>query len=170
MSFHKIPREQRQYTSFLFRHFVEGAGERWLKNKFKAYLVTASSDMPDGTEESMDAWRPKLINTPVTIAGRRIVGAAADGNDVIFHDVPAGDLVVAILITEIDRRGIERPATQVGAAYGLPLWTNGGDIIVNWDNGPARIFRIDQAAELQQTPREAYSRLGLNISPMGVRA
>ena len=80
----------------------------------------------------------QLMTTSVTTDG------AADAQDVTFAAVPSGNQVGAILIYK-DVDGSDANARLIAwldTATGLPITTNGGDIIVTWDNGVNRIFRL----------------------------
>lgn len=79
---------------------------------------------------------------PVTIANKTSTGGAADGDDIRFNSV-TGAQVVAIL--GYKNTGTESTSTLIlwiDTATGLPITPNGGDIIVSWDNGNHKIFRL----------------------------
>jgi hypothetical protein len=98
----------------------------------------------------------------VPLLGRHIVGGpanpAADAWDVVFCSVPDGHVVRGLLLTEVTRFD-ERAAAFIGRAINLPIFTNGGDIIVSWDNGPNRIFALPGAANEWDTVEAAVSEL-----------
>lgn len=79
---------------------------------------------------------------PVTIANKVSTGGAADGDDIRFNTV-TGAQVVAIL--GYKNTGTESTSTLIlwiDTATGLAITPNGGDIIVSWDNGTHKIFKL----------------------------
>jgi hypothetical protein len=140
------------YASFLFAPFARRARESWPTCGFNLWLVAGTlSPTPVDSVELVDF---DVISRPEPILGRVIVdGRAADGDDVLFSSIPEGRTVRALLITELRTNegspgamGLETPAALVWQAHGMPLDTNGGDIIVTWDNGPNRIFSLPKAS------------------------
>ena len=81
----------------------------------------------------------QTLTTSVTTDG------AADANDVTFSAVPSGHQIGAILIYQQLSGGTEADTVLIAwldTATGLPITSNGGDIIITWDNGVNRIFRL----------------------------
>ena len=94
-------------------------------------------------------WKTDPIYVALIDAGKISVnlaahtdGGAADADDVTFQSV-SGDSVEALLIY---KQGV--PETNgnliawIDTATGLPIVPNGGDIIVTWDNGNNKIFKL----------------------------
>lgn len=87
----------------------------------------------------------RSFTTAQTMTTSTTTDGAADADDVTFSAVEAGHQVGAILIYKQLAGGT--PSDTLLLAYldtatGLPITTNGGDIIVTWDNGINRIFRL----------------------------
>jgi hypothetical protein len=72
-----------------------------------------------------------------------IVGGAADADDVTFSTV-SGNSIEAIVIYQDKGTGDAASPliAYIDTATGLPITPNGGDIIVTWDNGANKIFRL----------------------------
>ena len=87
---------------------------------------------------------PRSYTTAVSLTGRTTTGGAADANDVTFTAVSASaptlDAIVIYLdgATDADRKLI----AYIDTAAGLPIQPNGGDIIITWDNGANKIFKL----------------------------
>jgi len=80
---------------------------------------------------------------PVTIANKVGTNGAADGDDIRFNSV-TGAQVVGILGYD-SSTGVEATSVLIlwiDTATGLPITPNGGDIIVSWDNGTNKIFKL----------------------------
>lgn len=83
------------------------------------------------------------IAGPVTLANCTIqTNGAADADDVTFTAV-SGDSIEALVLYQIGVDDANSPLiAYIDTATGLPITPNGGDIIVTWDNGTNRIFRL----------------------------
>jgi hypothetical protein len=67
---------------------------------------------------------------------------AADADDVTFTAV-SGDSIETLVIYKFVTNDADSPLiAYIDTATGLPITPNGGDIIVTWDNGTNRIFRL----------------------------
>ena len=128
-------------------------GIHWVDDPVKVLLVNTSlytfsaahtvlNDVPESTRvPGTEGVLGKPLGDSTT---RTTTGGAADGPDVTFVSVPAGTGPVGAIVLYIDTGN---PATSPLVAYmdtatGLPITPNGGDIIITWDNGVNKIFRL----------------------------
>ncbi len=88
------------------------------------------------------------ISGSVLLVNRTAVGGACDADDTLFQLV-SGPTIEAIVLYEYGETspGVEddtlcKLIAYIDTATGLPITPNGGDIIVTWDNGVNKIFRI----------------------------
>lgn len=126
------------------KQFLE-AQINWDTNDIRCMLVDTSEYTFNAADVTIAEITPAArIGSPVNMVTSTTDDGAADANDVTFSSVTAGDQVGAIAIyksygaTEADTVLI----AWLDTATGLPITTNGGDIIVTWDNGINRIFRL----------------------------
>ena len=88
------------------------------------------------------------VSTPTLMTGKTTAGGAADASDTTFAAVTGPSIEALVLYKEVLNTENAPDAAQsvlvayIDAATGLPLTPNGGDIIVTWDNGPNKIFRL----------------------------
>jgi len=86
--------------------------------------------------------------SPQTLINRTTTGGAADASDVTFPSVSAlSNNLEAIIIYYDSNTNVTTASTKILIAYidtaaGLPIQPNGGDIIVTWDNGANKIFKL----------------------------
>ena len=76
---------------------------------------------------------------------RPVANGAADGDDLTFSAVASGKKpsIEAIIIFKDTGNNATSPLiAYIDTATGLPITPNGGDIIVTWDNGVNKIFRL----------------------------
>jgi hypothetical protein len=89
---------------------------------------------------------PVAARVKVTaLAGETASAGVADATDTTNTAV-TGDSVEAIVLYK--HTGTESTSTLIAyidTATGLPVTPNGGDIVVQWDNGAAKVFRLVNA-------------------------
>jgi hypothetical protein len=77
-----------------------------------------------------------------TLTSKGTSGGAADAADVTFSSV-SGTSIEAILLWKDTGSAATSPLiAYIDTATGLPITPNGGDIIVTWDNGTNKIFKL----------------------------
>lgn len=123
--------------------FLEGK-INWLTDTIRCQLVDTAAYTPNlATHQFLsDIAAGARIGTPKDLVGQTTTDGVADANDVTFPTLsgPSVELVVLYKWT-----GVETTSPLIAAidtATGLPVTPSGGDIIVSWDNGSFKIFRL----------------------------
>lgn len=125
------------------QRFLEGQFD-WLNDTIKVYLVSNQGYTVDVANHNnvSDVGPSARIAGPVTLTNKSTAGGAADANDCTFTAV-SGNTINAIIIYKEDSTEATSPLIcYIDTATGLPITPNGGDIIVTWDNGVNKIFRV----------------------------
>lgn len=124
------------------RLFLE-AGINWDTDSIKAMLIdTGEYNFSASHQNLNDVAAIARVTPGVALNTSTTTEGAADADDVTFSAV-SGPSIEAILIYK--DTGTESTSTLLAwldTATGLPITPNGGDIIVTWDNGVNRIFRL----------------------------
>ncbi len=121
----------------------------WINDTIKVVLVTTSIYVYNPAHVYVSALLPgndSRLGIAQALAGKTSVGGVADANDVtflsvqgigypagalvIFKDVGPGDLANSPLIAYID------------TCPGLPFSPTGADVVITWDNGANKIFKL----------------------------
>ena len=76
------------------------------------------------------------------MAGKATTGGAADANDVTFAAVAGASIEAIIIYVDSGTEATSPLIAYIDTATGLPITPNGGDIIVTWDNGTNKIFKV----------------------------
>lgn len=71
----------------------------------------------------------------------KALGVAAAAN-VIFSAVAGADCEAIVIFQDTGVEGTSRLICYIDTATGLPVTPNGGDINLNWDTGPNKIFKL----------------------------
>lgn len=125
------------------QRFLEGQ-LNWLTDTIKAILVDTGTYTPNLTshEYLSDVASVSRITTPVTLTSKSSSGGAADAADVTFSSVSGASIEAILLYKDTGVEGTSPLIAYIDTATGLPITPNGGDIIVTWDNGPNKIFKL----------------------------
>ncbi len=83
-----------------------------------------------------------VIAAGVAITTRTATGGACDGDDVTFTSVSGTSIEAIVIYDDTGSPATSRLIAYIDTATGLPITPNGGDIIVVWDSGTNKIFRV----------------------------
>lgn len=124
------------------QQFLEGNID-WINDTIKCCIVTSAYTLNASLHAHYQDLGGAVINSPVTLTSKATTGGAADAQDVVFPAVGAGTVVDAIVIYKDTGSPSTSPLlAYLGNATGLPITGNGGDIIIVWDNGVNKVFRV----------------------------
>lgn len=127
------------------------ARERFLKGEFnwqadvvKCLLVDSASYVVNlSTHEYLaDVSNAARVATSGALTNKTTTGGAADADDLTFTNVTGPSIEVLILYKDTGVEATSPLIAYLDTGTGLPLTPNGGDVIVTWDNGVNRIFRV----------------------------
>lgn len=127
------------------RELFATAGINWVSDTCKVMLVSASYS-PSASDVYLNTIansNPPRITSAISLQTKQATGGACDALDVTFPAVGGGTAAKAILIWK--DTGVESSSpliVYIDTATGLPITPNGGDIIITWDNGTNKIFRV----------------------------
>ncbi len=88
------------------------------------------------------------ITAPTLMIEKTTVDGAADAKDVTFTAVVGPTIEALVIYVEVldVALAVDEAASTllayIDSATGLPITPNGGDIIVTWDNGVNKVFRL----------------------------
>lgn len=119
------------------------ANLNWLSETIKAILVdTGAYTVSAAHSHLSDIPGGAIIGSAVTLSNKSATGGAADANDLTFSTVSGTTIEAVVLYVESGSAATSQLIAYIDSATGLPISPNGGDIIVTWDNGPNKIFRV----------------------------
>ncbi|HEJ3062497.1 hypothetical protein I5F71_02805 [Pseudomonas aeruginosa] len=115
-----------------------------LSDTIKVLLVDTGAYTPNFTAHEFLADIPvsARITTPVTMTSKATTGGAFDAADVTFTAVSGASIETIIIYKDTGTESTSPLIAYIDTATGLPITPNGGDIIVTWDNGPNKIFKV----------------------------
>ena len=116
----------------------------WDIDTMKVCLVDKNVYTPNFTthEYLSDVSGSAVIAAGVTLTGKASTSGAADANDVTFTAVSGAESEALIIYKDTGDTATSPLIALIDSATGLPITPNGGDIIVVWDNGENKIFKL----------------------------
>ena len=125
------------------KRFLE-AQINWMTDTIKVYLVDTGAYTPvTGTHEYLsDIPTSARIAGPVTLTSKTTTGGAADAADITFTSVSGTSIKAIVIYSDTGTESTSPLIAFIDTATGLPITPNGGDIIVTWDNGTNKIFKV----------------------------
>ena len=125
------------------QRFLE-AQINWMTDTVKVILVSTSAYTPQTAVHQYLADIPvsARIAGPVTLTAKATTGGAADASDCTFTSVSGATINAIVIYKDTGSEATSPLIAYIDTATGLPITPNGGDIIVTWDNGANRIFKV----------------------------
>lgn len=125
------------------QRFLEGQ-LNWLTDTIKVYLVDTGAYTPQTAIHQYLADIPlsARIAGPVTLTSKSTTGGAADAADCTFTSVSGATIEAIVIYKDAGSEATSPVIAYIDTATGLPITPNGGDIIVTWDNGTNKIFKV----------------------------
>lgn len=125
------------------QRFLE-AQINWMTDTVKVILVDTGAYTPQTAvhEYLSDIPTSARIAGPVTLTGKATTGGAADAADCTFPSVSGASIEAIIIYVDSGTESTSPLICIIDTATGLPITPNGGDIIVVWDNGANKIFKV----------------------------
>lgn len=115
----------------------------WDANVIKVALIDTADYVFSQTHQF---WSSVPIAARVAVSaaltGKTTTAGVADAADVTFTAVTGDPSEALIIFQDTGTETTSRLIAYIDTATGLPVTPNGGDIIVAWDNGANRIFKL----------------------------
>lgn len=128
---------------FARQRFLE-AQINWMSDVVKVILVDTGAYTPQTAVHQYlsDIPTSARIAGPVTLTAKSTTGGAADAADITFTAVSGASIEAIIIYVDTGAEATSPLIAFIDTATGLPITPNGGDIIVTWDNGTNKIFKV----------------------------
>lgn len=116
----------------------------WDANTIKAVLVdTGAYALNLGAHQFLsDIPAGARIATSAALTGKTTTGGVADANDVTLTAVAGATVEAVVTYQDTGAAGTSRLISYDDEGTNLPVTPNGGDIVVQWDNGANKIFKL----------------------------
>lgn len=129
----------------------DNARDQFLRGNLDWVNITGKAVMIDTTEYTLDAaLHQHLDDIPsaarvatATLTGKTASGGGvADASDVTFTAVSGAEVGALAIYEDSGDEATSRLIAWIDSGGGLPITPNGSDILIKWDDGPDKIFRL----------------------------
>lgn len=123
--------------------FLDGSIS-WTANTIKAVLLDSAFYTPVLATDTYlsDIAVPARIATSPPLVGKTATAGVADADDDIFTLVTGPQAEYLVLYQDTGSDATSRLICIMDTAVGLPVTPSGGDILLTWNNGPNKIFKL----------------------------
>lgn len=123
--------------------FLEG-GIAWLTDSIVPVLVDTGAYTPNlATHEFLsDVPSGARIKTGAPLTGKTSTAGVADADDLTLSSVSGPTCEALVLIKDTGSPATSPLIAYIDTASGLPATPTGGNILVQWDNGSLKIFKL----------------------------
>jgi hypothetical protein len=117
------------------------AGINWTSDTIKVALVDTGTYTFSQAHQYFSSITG-VVGTPATLANKTAVAGVADADDVTFTSVTGNTVEALVIYKDTGTASTSPLIAYIDTATGLPVTPNGGNIIVSWDNGANKIFKL----------------------------
>jgi len=122
--------------------FLEG-GIAWLTDNIKAILVSAAYAPQLAVDQFLSDIPPlDILATSADLSSKGSVAGVASAADVTFPTVSGPPAVAIVLYKDTGSTSTSQLIAYIDTGIGLPVVLSGGDILIRWDVGPNKIFKL----------------------------
>jgi hypothetical protein len=115
----------------------------YLTDTIRVALIRNDYPQNLATDEFFTSISAHVLNTPQTLGGKSVTNGVFDASDATFTAVTAGSTSEGVVIYKDTGSAATSPLLlYIDVITGFPLVTNGGDIVIQWDNGAFKIFSL----------------------------
>lgn len=116
----------------------------WSTDSIKSVLVDTGAYTVNLTSHEFlsDISSSARVATSGAFTGKTTTGGAADANDITFSSVSGASIDAIVIYCDTGTEATSPLIAFIDTATGLPITPNGGDIIVTWDSGANKIFKL----------------------------
>ena len=109
----------------------------------KARLVKNTYAQNLSTDEFISSVTEITGSTDQTLANPSVTNGVFDADDITFTAVPAGETSEGVVIYKDTGVAETSPLLMyIDTITGFPLATNGGNVVIQWDNGAYKIVSL----------------------------
>jgi len=111
-----------------------------LVDTIKAVLIDTGTYTVNLTSHEFYSDLSGVVGTPVTMTGKSTTNGIFDADDVTFSAVTGSTPEAVVIYKDTGTTTTSPLIAYIDGITGLPITPNGGDIVVQWDNGANKIF------------------------------
>lgn len=115
----------------------------WVADTISAVLVDTAAYTVDLVNHQFLSDIPLAARTATAaLTGKTAVAGVADAADTLFPTVTGPQSEAIVLYKDTGVETTSQLIAYIDTAVGLPVTPSGGDIVILWDNGTNKIFKL----------------------------
>jgi len=123
--------------------FLDGTID-WDSDDIRVILIDTGAYTVDLAAHDLldDVAAGARIATSDALAGKTVTAGVADATDKTLSAVTGVQSEALVIYQHTGNEATSRLIAYIDTATGLPITPNGGDILIVWDNGASKIFKL----------------------------
>lgn len=121
--------------------FLAGAIQ-WLAHDIKVVLVDTGTYSVDLAADEFLSDLSGGVATSGNLTGKDSTNGVADAADITCTSVSGSSVEAIVLYRDTGVAATSPLIAYINTGTGLPFTPNGGDVLISWDNGANRIFKL----------------------------
>ena len=121
--------------------FLEGAID-WLSDDIRVALVDTGTYTVNIDVHEFYSDLSGVVATSGLLSGKSSTLGVADAADITISSVSGSSVEALVLYKDTGVSGTSPLIAYIDTGTGLPFTHNGGDVLISWDNGANKIFRL----------------------------
>jgi hypothetical protein len=116
----------------------------WLADPIYVILLDTTYYLFSANHASLDDVDGRaFVRSSPLLAGKSIINGAADAADVSVPPVMGGPIIRALILVKDGGNALDsKLIAYIDTAANLPYTPDGRNIVIIWDDGPNRVFRL----------------------------
>lgn len=115
----------------------------WLADNIRVCLIDTDDYTVDLATDQFLADIAGIVSTSGNLTNKSATAGVADADDATFSAVTGDECEALVIYQDTGDAETSRLIAYIDtASSGLPVTPNGGDIVVVWDNGTNKIFKL----------------------------
>ena len=121
--------------------FLDGSID-WDTDDIRLALLSAGYTPDLATHDMVDDLGANIVARSGAFTGKSATDGVADASDVTISAVSGAQITRIAIYKYNASDAAARLIALIDTGTGIPVTPNGGDIIVQWDNGANKIFKL----------------------------
>ncbi len=121
--------------------FLEAA-IAWLTDDIRVALIDTGTYSVDLAADEFYSDLSGVVATSGLLSGKNSTNGVADAADITVAAVSGSSVEALVLYMDTGVVGTSPLLAYINVGTGLPFTPNGGDVLISWDSGASKIFKL----------------------------
>lgn len=114
----------------------------WDTDDIKVMLVKTAQAFSDSHQYVADLTAGNIVARSANLGTKTVTSGVADAADLTFTAPAAANTCNLVIYKDTTVDATSPLIAFIDTGTGLPVTTNGGDVVVAWDSGASKIFKL----------------------------